>query len=118
MIKGLHAMFYTPKAEEARAFFRDKLGFDHFDAGDGWLIFDMPAAELGCHPSEGDTRHELSFYCDDIEQTVAELKAKGVAFTTPIKDQGYGLVTSFKVPGGVVADLYQPKYSRAEQPAV
>lgn len=109
MIKGVHAMFYTSKAEEARAFFRDKLGMPHIDAGDGWLIFDAPAAEVGCHPGDA-PKHEISFYCDDIEQTVNELKARGVEFTKPITDQGYGLVTAFKIPGGVEADLYQPKY--------
>ena len=50
MIKGLHAMFYSSHADELRAFFRDKLGFPFTDVGDGWLIFDMPEADLGCHP--------------------------------------------------------------------
>ena len=39
MIKGVHTMFYSPKAEELRAFIRDKLGFPYSDVGDGWLIF-------------------------------------------------------------------------------
>ncbi len=33
-----------------RVVFRDLLGFDHVDAGDGWLIFALPPAELGVHP--------------------------------------------------------------------
>ncbi len=50
MIKGMHALFYTPQAEEIRAFIRDKLGLPYTDAGDGWLIFDVPEADLGVHP--------------------------------------------------------------------
>jgi hypothetical protein len=35
MIKGVHVTYYTPKAEELRAFLRDKLGLGHYDAGEG-----------------------------------------------------------------------------------
>jgi hypothetical protein len=52
----------------------------------------------------------ISFYCDDIEKTVAELKARGVQFTAPVADHGYGLVTHFKAPGGFEVQLYQPRY--------
>ncbi len=110
MIKGVHTMFYTTQAAELRAFIRDVLGFPCTDVGGGWLIFDLPEAEMGCHP---DTKvsHGISFYCDDVEKTVAELKAKGIEFTCGISDQGYGLVTEFKMPGDVVVQLYQPKYT-------
>jgi hypothetical protein len=37
---------------------------------------------------------------------------KGVEFTQPIEDRGYGLVTFFKVPGGFTVQLYQPKYRK------
>ena len=81
MIKGVHAMFYTPQAEEARAFIRDKLGFSkHTDVGDGWLIFDAPEADLGCHPSDK-VYHEISFYCDDIAATVKELEGQLLRFS-------------------------------------
>ena len=53
-----------------------------------------------------------SFYCDDIESTVTELEARGVEFTGPVKDQGYGFVTHFRVPGGFAVQLYQPRYSK------
>lgn len=115
MIRGVHTMFYSSKPEALRAFLRDKLGFRATDIGDGWLIFDLPEADMGCHPaddSEGGTSgtHDISFYCDDIEATVAELEAKGVEFTAPIADHGYGFVTHFKVPGDFEVQLYQPKY--------
>ncbi len=117
MIRGVHTMFYTSEPEALRAFLRDKLGFPAVDVGDGWLIFDLPEADLGCHPADPKEgapsgTHNISFYCDDVEKTVAELKAKGVEFTAPIADHGYGLVTFFKVPGGFTVQLYQPKYAK------
>jgi hypothetical protein len=112
-------MFYTSETEALRAFLRDKLGFPSTDVGQGWLIFDLPAAEMGCHPVEkGDGQRvpsgtaDISFWCDDIEKTVADLKGRGVEFTEPIVDQGYGLVTWFKAPGNFRVQLYQPRYTK------
>src|SRR5258705_9109128 len=105
MIRGVHTMFYSSEPEKLRAFLRDKFGFPASDEGGGWLIFDLPESEMGVHPTDDPHAappgtHDISFYCDDVEKTVAELKQKGVEFTEPIQDQRYGLVTGFKVPGG------------------
>jgi len=110
-------MFYSSKPEDFRAFLRDKLGFSYTDVGGGWLIFNLPEADMGCHPTvEGadppSGTHNISFYCDDIEQTVAELKSRAVEFTDQIKDAGYGLTIHFKMPGDIVIQLYQPHYSK------
>ena len=113
MIRGVHTMFYSSRPEELRAFLRDVLGFPGCDVGDGWLIFDMPEADMGVHPTEGDPPSgtpDVSFYCDDIEATVAELRARGVHFTRDVEDHGYGLVTYFLMPGDVEVQLYQPRY--------
>jgi catechol 2,3-dioxygenase-like lactoylglutathione lyase family enzyme len=116
MIRGMHGMFYSSQAEALRAFLRDKLGLSGTDVGGGWLIFDAPQADLGVHPVEGSQATsgtaEISFYCDDIERTVAELRGRGVEFTHEVEDHGYGLVTYFKVPGGFSVQLYQPKYAK------
>lgn len=111
MIRGVHAMFYTTDAEAARAFLRDKLGFRAHDVGEGWLVFDAPEAEIGCHPSEK-RFHGISFYCDDIEGTMAELRERGVEFLSPVKDLGWGRVTTFAIPGGGDVELYQPRYEK------
>ena len=117
MIKGVHTMFYTSEPEALRAFLRDKLGFSYTDIGNGWLIFDLPEADMGCHPAgpsdgEASGTHAISFYCDDIEKTIEELKGRGVEFTDEITDEGYGLVTHFKMPGDFAVQLYQPKYTK------
>ncbi len=117
MIRGLHAMFYSSQPEALRAFFRDKLGLPATDVGGGWLIFDLPEADLGCHPADPEEgapsgTPDISFYCEDIESSVREMKALGVEFTGPVEDRGYGYVTHFKVPGGFAIQLYQPKYAK------
>ena len=122
MIRGVHAMFYSSQSDELRAFLRDKLGLPFTDVGGGWLIFDVAEGEIGVHPSDESHAHSragmhaISIFCDDIERTVADLEAKGVEFTNQIADQGYGLVTQFKMPGGVVADLFQPFYKKETAP--
>jgi catechol 2,3-dioxygenase-like lactoylglutathione lyase family enzyme len=116
MIKGMHALFYSSQPEALRTFLRDKLQLSGTDVGEGWLIFNAPEADLGVHPTDGEDvpsgTADVSFYCDDIEKTVAELRARGVEFTQGVEDHGYGLVTYFKVPGDFKVQLYQPTYTK------
>jgi hypothetical protein len=116
MIRGMHAMFYSSEAEALRAFLKDKLGLAGTDVGGGWLIFNAPEADLGVHPTDNNGvpsgTADISFYCDDIEQTVTELRSRGVEFTQEVEDHGYGFVTHFKAPGDFKVQLYQPKYSK------
>jgi hypothetical protein len=74
------------------------------------LIFRLPPAELGVHPDEEDGRHQLSLLCDDVHATVAELEGKGVEFTGPISDEGWGLETWIRLPGGGELSLHEPKH--------
>ena len=115
MIQGVHALFYSSKPDELRAFLRDKLRLPSSDVGEGWLIFDLPEGDLGVHPTDHEGSppsgtHDVSFYCDDIEATVAELKGRDVVFDDEITDRGYGLVIHFTMPGDVKVQLYQPRY--------
>jgi predicted enzyme related to lactoylglutathione lyase len=117
MIQGVHAMFYSSEADALRDFLRDKLALPFTDVGEGWLIFDAPSGDVGAHPtghpgSPPSGTHNVSFFCDDIEATVAELRARGVEFTDAVSDQGYGLVIHFTMPGGVQVELYQPRYEK------
>jgi catechol 2,3-dioxygenase-like lactoylglutathione lyase family enzyme len=110
MIAAAHTIIYAEDADKARAFFRDVLGFRSVDAGHGWLIFELPPGELAFHPTEGPEHHELFLMCHDIEQTVNELKDKGVEFVAPISDARFGRLTSLRIPGGGVIGLYQPSH--------
>jgi hypothetical protein len=109
-ITGAHMLLYTSEAEALRQTLREVFGWDHVDVGDGWLIFKMPPAEIGVHPSDGATTHEISLMCDDLEATMADLAAKGIEFKGEVVDQGYGLVTYMVLPGGVEVQLYEPRH--------
>jgi catechol 2,3-dioxygenase-like lactoylglutathione lyase family enzyme len=116
MINGVHALIFSKDADGVRAFLRDVLGFSSVDAGGGWLIFALPPAELAAHPTDGDGHHELYLMCDDIQATVAELKAKGVEFTRPVSDERFGLVTGVRLPDGGELALYEPRHPTALPP--
>jgi predicted enzyme related to lactoylglutathione lyase len=111
VITGLHAVIFSEDAERLRSFLGQVLGFESVDAGGGWLIFGpLPPAELAAHPAEQGGKQELYLMCDDVEATVEELGAKGVEFAGPISDQGFGRLTSIKLPGGGELGLYEPRH--------
>jgi hypothetical protein len=120
-IIGARALLYTPEPEAVRAILRDALELPHVDAGDGWLIFELPPAEVGVHPTgmrPGDSdaerpHHELSFMCDDIAETVADLRSRGVEVRGEPSDHGYGLVVMLALPGGLDVQLYEPRHPTA-----
>lgn len=110
MITGAHAVIFTQDADGVRGFLRDVLGFSSVDAGDGWLIFALPPAELAAHPTDEAGHHEIYLMCDDVYATVDELKPKGVEFSRPISDAGFGLMTAIVMPGGGELGLYEPRH--------
>jgi catechol 2,3-dioxygenase-like lactoylglutathione lyase family enzyme len=111
-VTGFHALIYTSEPEAVRAIFRDVFGFHHVDAGDGWLIFRLPPAELGIHPAER-PKHEILLMCDDLEATMAELRARGIEFVGEPQDEGYGITTVMRLPGGAGMQLYEPRHPTA-----
>jgi catechol 2,3-dioxygenase-like lactoylglutathione lyase family enzyme len=110
VIFGAHLIIYTQDAEADRAFLRDVLGFEGVDAGEGWLIFALPPAEVAAHPSDTSGRHELYLMCDDIHETVRELRGKGAEVDSEVADAGWGLLTAIRLPGGGELGLYQPRH--------
>ena len=124
MINGVHLLLYSRDPEADRAFFRDVLDFQSVDAGEGWLIFALPPAEIGIHPGEGKfierhADHEISgsvvyLMCDDLHATMDSLTSKG-AQTTEIVQAGWGITTTVRLPGGGGLGLYQPRHATALQ---
>jgi catechol 2,3-dioxygenase-like lactoylglutathione lyase family enzyme len=114
-INGAHVLLYTSEPEALRAMLRDVFGFKYVDAGEGWLIFALPPAELGVHPAEGPThasgvRHQFSFMCDDVESTIRDLKGKGVHVDGEPKNEGWGITVMLVLPGDLHVMLYQPRH--------
>jgi catechol 2,3-dioxygenase-like lactoylglutathione lyase family enzyme len=108
VIFGAHVIVYSKDATADRAFFRDVLGFSSVDAGDGWLIFALPPAELAVHP-EDNVGSELYFMCDDLRAEIRTLEAKGVR-CSEVEEPRWGSVTRIQLPGGGEVGLYQPKH--------
>jgi catechol 2,3-dioxygenase-like lactoylglutathione lyase family enzyme len=124
-ITSLHALVYSDDPEATRAFLRDVLEWpyvEHTESGPGWLIFKSGPSEVGVHPTSGThdgekysypRHHSISLMCDDVDQTVAELTAKGVEFEGPVQDLGFGLGVTFDLLGAGGVFLYQPRHATA-----
>jgi catechol 2,3-dioxygenase-like lactoylglutathione lyase family enzyme len=110
VITGAHTVIYSSDAAADREFFRDVLGLPSVDAGGGWLIFGVPAAEVAFHPAEEGGAHELYLMCDDVHATVAELAERGAELSGEVTDERWGLVAAIRLPGGGRLHLYEPKH--------
>src|SRR5467141_2068352 len=116
MINGAHAIIYSTDPEADRTFFKDVLGLHHVDAGGGWLIFELPPAEVAVHPAErGKPGHELFLLCDDVDATVKELRGAGVTVERRLYDEAWGRLAFIRLPGGGKLGIYQPRHPRASQ---
>jgi hypothetical protein len=109
MIFGAHVIVYSNNATADRAFFREVLGFSSVDAGQGWLIFALPPAEVAVHPAEEDLRNDLYFMCVDLKAEIQALGRKGVQ-CSEVEEARWGSVTRIRLPGGGEVGLYQPKH--------
>ena len=109
MIFGAHFIVFSSDADADRAFLSDVLGFDHVDAGGGWLIFGLPPAELAVHPAES-AGSELYFMCDDLETEMRSLAERGV-HCSKVEEARWGSVTKIRLPGGGEIGLYQPRHA-------
>jgi catechol 2,3-dioxygenase-like lactoylglutathione lyase family enzyme len=122
MINGVHVLLYSTNPEADRAFLRDVLGFRAIDIGEGWLIFGLPPTEAGVHPGEPDhlIQHGgrsllgavIYLMCNDLKETMAELKAKRVECSA-VEETGWGVKTTLRLPSGGELGLYQPRHPTA-----
>jgi len=115
MIYGSHFIVFSTDADADRAFLADVLGFEHVDAGGGWLIFGLPPAEVAIHPAEA-PGSELYFMCDDLVAEMRMLAAKGVQ-CSEVEEARWGSVTKIGLPGGGEVGLYQPRHAAVVQPS-
>ena len=111
MIIGAHSIIYSTKPEADRAFLRDVLELSNVDVGGGWLIFGLPPSEVAVHPAGKNNLHEFYLMCDDVAAFVAEMKTHKIE-CSPVKDQGWGLLTQLTLPGGGKLGIYEPRHAR------
>ena len=111
MIIGAHSIVYSTKPEADRAFLRDVLKLPSVDVGGGWLIFGLPPAEVAVHPSEKNDVHEFYLMCDDVEAFIASMQKANIT-CGPVHNQGWGLLTQVRLPGGGHLGVYQPRHGR------
>jgi hypothetical protein len=126
MITGAHFLLYSEDAEADREFLRDALGWPFVDAGDDWLIFRLPPAEMGVHPSDGEFSQDhaghrmagtvLYLMCDDVEATKQELARRRVK-SGRVQRAPWGKATTVRLPSGAEIGLYQPTHPTAIGPA-
>ncbi len=122
MINGAHFLLYSKDPEADRAFFRNVLGFRAVDAGEGWLIFALPPAEMGVHPSDGNFVQQhadhplfaavLYLMCNDLRSVIKSLAAKNVR-CTEVTEEPWGIKTTIPLPSGGQIGLYQPSHPTA-----
>ena len=114
MFVGAHVIMFSADWKADRDFMKDVLKLPWVDAGEGFLIFGVPPAEVGVHESEQpghNGKHEFYLMCDDVQAFVADMAGRGVS-AAPVNDQGWGLLTQITLPGGSQLGVYQPRHAR------
>ena len=111
MIVGTHAIIYSKNAEADKQFFKNVLKLTNVDVGNGWLIFGLPPSELAVHPTTENDSHELYLMCDDVKSFVQEMSKHNIS-CAELQDQGWGILTHLKLPGGGSLGVYQPRHER------
>ena len=116
MIIGAHVMLHSRDEAADRAFLSDVLKFGSVDAGGGFMIYGIPPAEIAIHGSDRNDLHQLYLMCADMDDFIAEMTERSIAFTPP-NFQGWGTLTEITLPGGGKLGVYQPHHKRPEHVA-
>ena len=111
MIIGAHIMLQSRDDTADQAFLTDVMKLASVDAGDGFLIFGLPPAEVAIHEADKNDVHQLFFMCEDIDAFVDDMKRRGISATPPA-NRGWGTMTEITLPGGGMLSVYQPHHKR------
>ena len=116
MIIGAHVMLQSMNDAADMAFLTQVLKLKSVDAGNGFLIFGVPPAEVAVHGSDQNGVHELFFMVEDIGDFVELMEENDIAYTQPA-NRGWGTLTEVTLPGGGKLGVYQPHHKRPKHPA-
>ena len=111
MLIGAHTIIFSTNPEADRVFLRDVLHLPNVDAGEGWLIFGLPPAEVAVHPYKRNNVHKFYLMTDDIEVFIKDMQQLGVGYD-PVTAAEWGFLTNITLPGGGKLGIYQPMHAR------
>lgn len=112
MITGAHSIIYSSDPAADRSFLQDVLQIPPVDAGDGWLIFQLPPGELAIHPADRNNIHETYLMCDDIKELRQKLSRQNVP-CSQVEELSWGSLMRITLPGGGSLGIYQPRRKSA-----
>ena len=111
MINGIaDVAIVVSNSKKALKWYTGVLGLEPRDTEGHWITVSPKGSETVLHlceskkPEKGNTGIALS--ASNLNKTCEELKAKGVKFPHPPKDDGWGVFAQFEDPDGNVIWLY------------
>jgi lactoylglutathione lyase len=91
-------------AKRAADWYTKTLGLELTASEKHWVVVRAKGSSTGIHLCQGPPLEPgntgILFECDDVQKTYAELSSRGVVFTKPPKDEGWGLYAMFRDPDG------------------
>jgi len=113
MIRGVKIVSIPVSDQDvALKFYTEKLGFkvatdQAFGPGLRWIELLIPGADTALslftpkgHEDRIGKFHAMTFWCDDVFATAAQMKARGVELTEEPKKEMWGTYAKFKDPDG------------------
>jgi len=110
MIRGIKFISIPVRNQDtALTFYTEKLGMkiktdqEFIPGGQRWIELSIPGADTGLslftpegHENRIGTFQPISFWCDDVVQTAAALKQRGVRFYQDPKTESWGTSAIFE----------------------
>ena len=105
MINGIvDVAIVVPDSKKALKWYTEVLGLEPRDTRGHWITVAPRGSETVLHLCQGNDLERgntgIALSAEDIDKTYKELRAKGVKFLHPPKDEGWGVFAQFEDPDG------------------
>lgn len=111
MIKKIAFTYYcTSDMDKAVEFYQNVLGLKLLFKRQDWSEFEIDGQRIALHKTENTATGGavISFHTEPIEETIKNLKNRGVRFVGELQVFPYGKLASFLDPDDNLIGLYQP----------